>query len=62
MKRNIIKWIKFYLLAVMMSLGFYVSYAFVWCVLGFELTTLVLYILAALGLLSELAYIKWVSR
>ena len=54
--------IKFHLFTIMMTLGFFLAYAFIADVIGLELTNLVLWICFGLAVVSEVLYIKWISN
>lgn len=60
MKDRIIDTIKFFLLLYTMSMGFFLTYAFLFALIGFELTNSLMWISVGLALLSELAYVHWV--
>lgn len=54
--------IKFALFTIMMTLGFYLAYAFIANAFSIELTNLVLWICFGLAAVSEFLYIKWISN
>lgn len=59
MKEHIIKAVQFFLFAFMMTMGFHLTYTILWNAIGLPLTDWTLWILAALSLLSEFGYMKW---
>lgn len=61
MKDKIINGLKFFLLTFMMIMGFYFTYSLIWSLIGLQLTEWVLVGMAALSMISEGLYIKWVS-
>lgn len=52
---------KIVLLILMMTLGFFISYAFILYAFGLELTDLVFWFCFGLALSSECLFIKWIS-
>jgi hypothetical protein len=54
--------LKVALLFAMMTLGFFISFAFVLFALGVTLTNFVLALLFVAACLSELGYIRWISN
>ena len=60
--KYVLEAIKFYLFILMMTLGFFLVYAFIADVIGLELTNLVLWICLGLAAVSEFLYVKWISN
>ncbi len=52
--------LKFHTLLLMMTLGFYLTYALIWLGIGLPQTDLAMGILAGAAVLTEWAYIWWV--
>lgn len=61
-KDRIVNAIKFYLLTWMMSMGFWISYVFIWYALGLPIVNWGMWILLALAFASEWLYIKWLQN
>lgn len=57
-----IGYIKLGLMIVMMTLGFFLTYGLVWIQTGHDITNVSCMVLAALAILSEVAYILWVGE
>lgn len=54
--------VKLTLLILMMTIGFFTSYAFIAFFFAVELTDVVLWICFLLACLSEFGYIRWISN
>lgn len=61
-KERIVNSIKFWLFTIMMSLGFWISYTFIWYSFGLPVANWSLWILYALATATECLYVWWVSR
>ena len=55
------KLIKSVLTLFMMTMGFFISYAFVWDFLGFSMTKNAIILLFITALISEYRYYKWMK-
>ena len=55
------KFIKSFLTLFMMTMGFFISYAFVWDLLGFSITKNAIILLFITALISEYRYYKWMK-
>ena len=53
---------KLVLLILMMTLGFFISYAFILYAFNIELTDLILWLCFFVACLSEVGFIKWISN
>ena len=62
MKGRIIGWVKFILLVLSMTLGFWISYAFVWYAVGLPLKDWALWMLLAIAGLTEYGYCRWINE
>ena len=62
LKENIGNVIKLFLLLFMMTCGFWISYCFLWCWVGFPLTNWALWLLIVVALLSEYGYYRWMRE
>ena len=60
--KYVLEAIKFALFTLMMTLGFYLTYAFIANAVSIELTNLVMWICFGLAVVSEFWYIKWISN
>lgn len=61
-KDDFIYGLKFAICVSMMTLGFWISYAFIWFSLGHPATDTMLYSLFGFALASECLYISWVKN
>lgn len=61
-KENIINGIKMGILLAMMTCGFYLTYCLIWATVGLPLTEWALLVNMAVATLTELAYMRWITR
>lgn len=61
-KDKIINALKFGLLTSMMIIGFFFCYTFIVYLTGTAITNLVLWVIFAAAVISEVFYIKWISN
>lgn len=61
-KRKIVDAVKVFVGLFMMSIGFWMSYVFIWFAVGLPLTDWTSWICLALGLLSHRVYMWWLGR
>ena len=60
--KNILAWIKVFLLFYMMTFGFWINYAIVWAAFGLPLETWSLLVLLVPAGLSMYGYFKWLQE
>jgi hypothetical protein len=61
-KEPMIKSLKFTILTVTMTSGFWVIFAFAWCALGGPLTNWALWLLFCLAGIVMVLYMKWLDK
>jgi hypothetical protein len=61
-KETIIKYIKFHMLFIFMSLGFWFTYSLVWFGVGLPQTDWALLVTLILAFISEHFYLRWVTK
>lgn len=62
LKEKIIAFIKVFLIISMMISGFWISYCFIWYLVGLPITNWSLITLYALACLTEYGYYRWVRE
>ena len=60
-KDRVLMAIKLHFLILTMSIGIWFSYAMLYMLCGFPLTNLALWLIFIAALLTELAYLKWLT-
>ena len=60
--KNVLELVKLTLLILMMTLGFFISYAFILYACNLEMTDLVLWLCFFMACLSETGFIRWISN
>jgi hypothetical protein len=61
-KETIINYIKFHMLAILMSIGFWFVYTLIWFGVGLPQTDWALLVTLVLAFISEYIYIRWVTK
>ena len=60
MKEKIVKYIQFFLMMFMVVMGFFFTYVLLWFAIGLQVGNSTFWVLAALAILSEVAFFSWV--
>lgn len=61
-KETIINYIKFHMLAILMSIGFWFVYTLIWFGVGLPQTNWAMLVTCILALVSEYLYLRWVTK
>ena len=62
MKDNIINALKIFLFLFVMTMGFYLIYAYIWFIVGLPLSNWALLLLLAVAGLTEYGYFRWICE